>query len=44
MNLRFPEQVIAILADSIQLGEDGFIVDALTLDIEERTLGEVVGE
>lgn len=44
MNLGLPEQVVAVLADAIQLGEDGFIVDALALDIEEGPFGEVMGE
>lgn len=44
MDLGLPEQVVAVFANAIQLGEDGFVVDALALDIEEGPFGEVMGE
>lgn len=42
MQLRFPEQVITILADPIQSGEDALVVDTFTLQIEEGSLIEGV--
>ena len=35
MQLRLPKQVVAILADTIQPGEDALVVYALTLDVDE---------
>jgi len=35
MQLWFPEQVVAILADTVQTGEDTLVIHALALDVEE---------
>ena len=35
MQLRFPKQVITVLADTIQPGKDTFIVYTLTLNIDK---------
>jgi hypothetical protein len=38
VELRFSEQVVTILTDSVQPGEDALIVDPFALDFKERTL------
>lgn len=40
MQLRFPEQVVAVFADTIQTGEDTLVVHALALDVEERPFAQ----
>lgn len=40
VQLRFPEEVVAIFTDAVQTGEDALIVDALALDIEERSFAQ----
>lgn len=40
MQLRFPEEVVAVLADAVQTGEDALVVHALTLDVEERPFAQ----
>ena len=42
MQLRFSKQVVAILADTIQPGEDALVVYALTLDIDKGPLTQRV--
>lgn len=44
MQLRFSEEVVAVLADAVEPREDALVVDALALDVEEGALGQrVVG-
>lgn len=40
MQLRFPEEVVAVLADAVQTGEDAPVVHALALNVEERPFAE----
>lgn len=42
MQLWLPEEVVAVIADSVDPGEDGLVVDPLALNLKERPLGEVV--
>lgn len=40
MELRFPEQVVTVLAHPVQPGEYRLVVHALALDVEERPFAE----
>jgi len=40
MQLRFPEEVVAVFADAVQTGEDALVVHALALDVEERPFAQ----
>jgi len=35
MQLRFPEEVVAVFTDAVQTSEDALIVHTLALDVEE---------
>lgn len=44
MQLRRPVQVVAVLANAVEPGEDALVVDALALDLEEGALGQGVAQ
>jgi len=40
VQLRFPEEVVAVFTDAVQTSEDALIVHTLALDIEERPFAQ----
>lgn len=44
MELRFPEEVVAVVADEVEPGEDALVVDAFALEVVEGPLLDGVAE
>jgi len=40
VQLRFPEEVVAVFTDAVQTSEDALIVHTLALDVEERPFAQ----